>query len=197
MTKLHSKDSEFDWLANIYNSHSAINHPSELHGLLIGHLAGGLRFSPDQWLALVLEHMGAEDFDLSRQVHLKEDLQEFCQSVDQEIAQDSACLELLLPDEDYTLTERAEALAIWVRGFLEGMAIAANNALAKVEEDLQELLRDLVNISQMDARVEAGEQGERELFEVCEYVKIAVLNLYAEFNQPSASVQDSNPNTLH
>lgn len=197
MTKLHSNDSEFDWLANIYTSHSAINHPSELHGLLIGHLAGGQRFKPQQWLDLVLDHMGAEEFDLSRQVHLKEDLGEFCESVDQDIAQDSASLELLLPDEDYALSERAEALTIWVRGFLEGIAIAANDALGKVEDDLQELLRDLVNISQMDARVEASEQGEKELFEVCEYVKVAALNLYAEFNQPSVSVSESDPKTLH
>ena len=195
MTKLHPKDSDFDWLANIYNSHSAINHPSELHGLLLGHLAGGQRFKAGQWIGLVLEHMGAEELDVSRQVHLQEDLEEFCESVDQEVSQDSSSFNLLLPDEDYALSERAEALSIWVRGFLEGIAISASKNLSGLDSDLQELLRDLVSISQMDVRVESSEQGEKELFEVAEYVKIAVLNLYAEFNQPD--IAPSEKQTLH
>lgn len=196
MTKLLSKDTDFDWLANIYTSHSAINHPSELHGLLLGYLSGGVRFEKQEWLSLVLDHMGAETFDLSKLVHLEDDLKEYYEAVDQEIANDSSSLQLLLPDDDYPLNDRAEALAIWVRGFLEGIAIAANEKLATVDSDLQELLRDLVDISQMDPRIEGSEQGERELFEVSEYVKVAVLNLYAEFNQPEVKPSSASP-TLH
>ena len=53
-------ESEFDWLANFYASQGAINHPCELHGLLIGRLAGGERLGGDEWLKLVVEHMGLE-----------------------------------------------------------------------------------------------------------------------------------------
>lgn len=105
----------------------------------------------------------------------------------------------MLPDDDYVLSERAEALAIWVRGFLEGIALAVGTALSKVDKELQEIIRDLVNISQMDTRVSAGEEGERELFEVAEYVKVGVLNLYADFNQPASHSEKgaSQGPTLH
>ena len=201
MSKTLSNDSDFDWLANIYTVHGAINHPSELHGLLLGVLAGGQRMDGDQWLELVLDHMGVEALNTEKQTYLKEDLAEFYEVVDQELEQDSSSLMLLLPDDDYPLAQRLESLAHWVRGFLEGIALAASNALAKVSDDLQEMLRDLVEISQLDARVESSEDGEREFFEVSEYVRVGVLNLYAEFNQPSTSEPQSsgaaNGPTLH
>ena len=187
MTTVNSDDSDFDWLANIYTLHGAINHPSELHGLLIGHLAGACHLNKSEWLSLVLDHMGADAFDETRQVHVKQDLDEYRDSIDKELESDSSSLILLLPDDDYALSERAEALAIWVRGFLEGIALAAGARLGQVDSELQEIVRDLVNISQMDTRVSEGEVGEREFFEVAEYVKVGVLNLYADFNQPASN----------
>jgi len=197
MTKNYADDSDFDWLANIYNLHGAINHPSELHGLLLGHLSGGQRFKTEEWTRLVLEHMGAEEFDTSKQQHLQEDLAEYCEAIDQEIEQDSSSLRILLPDDDYPLVERAQALTIWVRGFLEGIAISASSKLSQAGEELQELLRDMVAISQMDTRIEASEEAERELFDVSEYVKVGVLNLYAEFNAPADPPESGDSPTLH
>ena len=200
MSKIIPEDSDFDWLANIYNTHGAINHPSELHGILLGQLAGGHQLDQADRLTTVLEHMGVEELDEARLQHVKADLGEFYEAVGQEVDKDSSALRLLLPDDDYPLTERVDALAQWVRGFLEGLAIAASDALAKIDADLQEMLRDLVEISQLDARVEASEEGEKELFEVCEYVRIAVLNIYAEFNQPGADTSESHQaagKTLH
>ncbi len=189
-------DSEFDWLANVYNSHGAINHPSELHGLLLGQLAGGQRLDEQSWLAMVIEHMGVEQLDTEKQPGVLDDLNSLYEHVDQEIEQDSSSFVLFLPDDEYALTERLEALALWVRGFLEGIALAANEELAKVDEELQEILRDLIQISQLDERVSANESAEREFFEICEYVRIGVLNLYAEFNEPAESEEQRKP-TLH
>lgn len=190
---------DFDWLANVYNSHNAINHPSELHGLLFGALSGGVRMSADEWMTLVMDHMGIEELDTSRQTNLNQDLIDFYQKVSESVEKDSSALKLLLPDDDYALSERLESLALWVRGFLEGLAISAQGALSKVDEELQEILRDFVEISQLDARVSDSEEGEREFFEICEYVRIGVLNLYAEFNQlpeVESNNEDDQP-TLH
>lgn len=195
MSEGQHPDSEFDWLANVYTTQGAINHPSELHGLLLGHLAAGARLASDEWLGMVVEHMGVEQLDTTRQPALLDDLTSLYEHVDQEIEQDSSTFNLLLPDDDYALTERLEALALWVRGFLEGIALSAQEQLVKVDEDLQEMLRDLVQISQLDDRVSVNEDAEREFFEVCEYVRIGVLNLYAEFNAPPSD-EDTKP-TLH
>lgn len=199
MTENTHHDTDFDWLANIYSGHSAINHPSELHGLLIGTLAAGARFTAEEWLTQVLEHMNVETLDDRKQVNLKADLVAFYQQVDQGLEKDSDTLSCLLPDDDYPLEQRVEALTLWVRGFLEGLALASKGALANVDSDLQELLQDLIAITQLDPRVPSNEDGEKELFEVSEYVRVAVLNLYAEFNQPSTGADHDVPHnpTLH
>ncbi|WP_156491685.1 UPF0149 family protein, partial [Oleiphilus sp. HI0123] len=107
------------------------------------------------------------------------------------------------PDDDYVLSERLEAMVLWVRGFLEGIAISASERLNSASKDLEEILKDLVEICQLDPRVEPTEEGEREFFEVVEYVRVGVLNLYAEFNQPEvedsteekAAISDIDPDT--
>ena len=90
-----------------------------------------------------------------------------------------------------------------MRGFLEGVAISASEKLNGMTDDLQEILKDLVEICQLDPRVEQSESGEKEFFEISEYVRIGVLNLYAEFNQPhveekkSEAQAESIENTKH
>lgn len=195
-----SSESGFDWLANVYTRQGAMNHPSELHGVLIGELAGGLKRTAGDWMNQVKEHMGIDELNSNVQANIVEDLIAFYQRNLEGIDKDSSSFALLLPDDDYQLSERVDSLAQWVRGFLEGIAISAGKKLNLMPGELQEILRDLVEISQLDARVEAGEEGEREFFEVCEYVRIGVLNLYSEFNVPVAEIaeeeKDSKP-TLH
>lgn len=197
------QDSQFDWLANIYNSHGAINHPSELHGLMVGEVVGSLRRTATDWLNQVLEHMGIESLDNERYANVTEDLLRFYAQSLEGIDQDSSSFVLLLPDDDYALSERIESLVLWVRGFLEGIAISASERLQKIDAELQEILKDFVEICQIDTRVEQDESGEKEFFEISEYVRIGVLNLYAELNTPAAgdsskgiNLEPSSP-TLH
>jgi yecA family protein len=193
-------DSDFDWLANVYTRHGAINHPSELHGLVMGEITGCLKRTPSDWLALVLEHMGVDALNTELQANVAEDLIAFYHQAIDTIEQDSSSFNPLLPDDDYVLTERIESLSIWVRGFLEGLSIAASDKLGALDKELQEIIRDLVEICNIDSRVDAGEAGEKEFFEIYEYVRVCVLNLYAEFNTPKVENNtDSAPNspTLH
>jgi yecA family protein len=179
-------DSQFDWLANIYNRHGAINHPSELHGLMLGEIVGNLRRTSSDWLQQVYEHMGVEALDEERYANATEDLLHFYQKTIEGIDKDSSAFMLLLPDDDYELSERIESLIVWVRGFLEGIAISASERLQKLDKQLQEILRDFVEICQIDSRVEQDEASEKEFVEILEYVRIGVLNLYAELHQPEA-----------
>jgi len=177
-------DSQFDWLANIYNRHGAINHPSELHGLMMGEIVGNLRRTAADWLQQVYEHMGVEALDEERYASATDDLLSFYQKAIDGIDKDSSAFHLLLPDDDYDLPERVDSLVLWVRGFLEGLAISASDRLKNLDAELQEILKDFVEICQIDSRVEQDESSEKEFVEITEYVKIGVLNLYAELNEP-------------
>ncbi len=192
-------DSQFDWLANIYNAHGAINHPSELHGLMLGEIVGNLRRTATDWLKQVYEHMGVEKLDEERYARATEDLISFYQQTAESIDKDSSAFTMLLPDDDYSLSERLDSLVLWVRGFLEGIAISASERLSKLDKDLQEILKDFVEICQLDSRVDQTEESEKEYVEIQEYVRIGVLNLYAELNPAfladSTQADTSSPHT--
>lgn len=190
MTSEIQLNDEFEWLANVYNMNGAINHPSELHGIMIGELAGDLKREGDNLLELTLDHMGVEELNVERQPNLPDELKALYDKVVEGIDADSSSFNMLLPDDSYALTERIHALSVWVSGFLEGLAMAQSGALNQVDDDLREILQDLVDISQLDSRVESSESGEKEFFEVCEYVRIGVLNLYAEFNEVYDDAED-------
>lgn len=189
------EDSSFDWLANVYTHHGAITHPSELHGLTIGELAGGLRRQAREWPEMVARHMEVEALDTSRQTHLVADLQSFYQNELEQFDGEAEAFSLLLPDDDYPMQERAEALIAWICGFLEGLSLATGSALVTVDAALQEVLRDFVDITQLDTTIIQNETSEKELFEVCEYVKIGVLSLFTLFNPPRLESEPSDSET--
>jgi len=193
-------ENDFEWLANVYNLNGAINHPSELHGIMVGQAAGDSKLQDDVWLNLCLDHMGVEEFNVDKQPNIQADLCAFYHATIEKIAADSSEFQIYLPDDSYALSERGEALGAWVSGFLEGIAVAQAQALANIDQDLKEILSDLVEISQLDSRLDSSETSERDFFEVCEYVRIGVLNLFAEFNEPPEADTDQTEQaspTLH
>ncbi|KZY65291.1 MULTISPECIES: UPF0149 family protein [unclassified Oleiphilus] len=194
-------ESDFEWLANVYNLNGAINHPSELHGIVMGQLAGKSKLQDEIWLGLCLEHMGIEEFNVDKQPNVQSDLCNFYHQTVEKVDADSSEFQICMPDDSYSLSERGESLGAWVSGFLEGIAVAQAQGLTNLDQDLKEILSDLVEISQLDARLDSSETSERDFFEVCEYVRIGVLNLYAEFNEPEPpadTLETNEPSpTLH
>ncbi len=197
------QESEFDWLANFYASQGAINHPSELHGLLIGRLAGGERLEAEEWLKLVVEHMGLEQLaqDEKSERALTNLVDLYAKNL-QELERGAMEFQLILPDDEFVLSQRVEALGMWVRGFLEGLALTTAGQLASADNDIQELLRDLVAISQIDVHVGDSEEAEKEINEIIEYVRVSVVTLFAEFSEKDAGGEEDNlagqdSNTLH
>lgn len=191
------QETDFDWLANFYASQGAINHPCELHGLLIGRLAGGERLNPDEWLRRVIEHMGLEQLvQDDRSERALTNLVELYAKNVQQLEEMAMGFSLVLPDDEFILEQRVEALGMWVRGFLEGLALAAQGQLSTADADIQELLRDLVAISQIDDQAEENEDAEKEINEIIEYVRIGVVTVFAEFNGQDEP-EDETHSTLH
>lgn len=179
---------DFDLWADLHLRHSAINHPSELHGLLSGQLAAGERLSSERWEHLACEHLGAEALLEQMgpdQPSPKALLHGFYARTLAALQSESMDFRLLVPLDPAPLAQRLEALAAWVRGFLEGMARAAGEGLNEAPQDVRELIRDFVAISQIEIDEDDSEDGEKELAEVMEYVRIGVLNVFAEFNRPA------------
>ncbi|MFP3977192.1 UPF0149 family protein [Marinobacter sp. KMM 10035] len=186
---------EFERWANVFTAHKAFSHPSELHGALCGRLAAGSRIEEDEWLAMVCEHMGlpesaaAEADDLS--VFMNQAYEQtlaFLKSADMSFHP-------LLPDDDYAIDQRLEALVAWVRGFLEGMALSAGESLGEAPEEIRELIEDMVAISQVSEDQESDQESEQQLVEITEYIRLGALAVFTEFNPPERPAPQAS--TLH
>ena len=145
--------------------------PSELHGSLCGWLAGGGENSP-AWLARVL---------VDDQLSVPEagsTLDELRQTSVAQLEDRSFGFDLLLP-EDAPLSERAEGLFGWCRGFLGGFGLAAG-AEPPWSEEGQEALQDLARLAQASAESSDEEEDEDALAELEEFVRVAVLLLHGD-----------------
>jgi yecA family protein len=146
--------------------------PSELHGSLCGYVSGGGQCDADDWLQrLALDAdtapVSGDALDRMRTATLA-----------QFAAQDFG-FELLLPDDDAPLADRAEALVGWCRGFLGGFGLAAPASDA-LSDEAAEALQDMGRIAASDLAYEESEADEDALAEIVEFVRVAALLLHGD-----------------
>ncbi|QHS10126.1 UPF0149 family protein [Sinimarinibacterium sp. NLF-5-8] len=104
----------------------------------------------------------------------------------------------LLPDDEASLTLRTQALAQWCQGFLFGMASKPGLDLKRASEDVQEVVRDLTELTRA-ATAEEGEDLEVEegaYAELVEYVRVGAQMVFMELH-PHPTLDPSAPQQLH
>lgn len=187
---------DFDLVANLLIEEGVLAvSPAELHGLLAGQLAAGARFDADTLLRVLQELMDVST--LSRE-NTKLGLLELYQRTLAQYESDDFGFELLLPDDEQLLTQRAEALGSWCNGFLSGFGLHTKKG-QKLSTEAQEGLQDLAQIAQIAADSDAdSDEDEADLMEVQEYVRMAAMLMFNECNRVSEDeVKQNPPPTLH
>ena len=183
---------DFDRLANALAPLGVLNSPSELHGLLCGKLSGGARLSEVQWLLDAVEFL---DFTQAPDPQIRDLLTEVYLVTRQQLRGDFA-LKLLLPDDDELISTRVTALSQWCHGFLTGFG-SVENSNRQLDEDAQDMLRDLAAIVQIQIDDEEDDvNNESDYMEVTEYVRMIASNFYEDF----AAAEDVAPpasNQIH
>lgn len=191
---------DFEGWANLFTRCRAFSHPSELHGGLCGRLAAGARLNEPQWLEVVCEHIGIAPETLEQGDDLPPDLPGFMMDAYQQTLEQLKASDMvfqpLLPDDDYAFDQRLLALSSWVRGFLEGMALAAGEKLGQAPDEVRELIEDMVAISQVEESDDGDEAAEIQLNDITEYVRLGVISVFTEFNPPEPP-SPSAGQTLH
>lgn len=148
---------------------------SDLHGSLVGFLCAGGKTTAEAWpsaLELDAGHAGEllDDTFALLYRHCREQLD------DSELG-----FEPLLPGDDVALTERAEALVEWCRGFLGGVGLASSTQSAgELSVDAREIVQDFSTIAASSFDYGDDEEDETALNEVLEFVRVGVLLLYSE-----------------
>jgi uncharacterized protein YgfB (UPF0149 family) len=101
------------------------------------------------------------------------------QQCETELADPELGFEPLLPEDDRPLTERAEAMVDWCRGFLGGFGLAGTGA-RQLSDEAQEILRDLGTIAASSFDFGNEDEDEDALIEVQEFVRIGAMLLFTE-----------------
>lgn len=190
-----ARAAEFERWANVFTAHKAFSHPSELHGVLCGRLAAGSRIEEPDWLATVCEHMGLPESAADESDDLAPFMNKAYEQALDLLKSADMSFHPLLPDDDYAIEQRLEALVAWVRGFLEGMALSAGESLGQAPDEIRELIEDMVAISQLSDDEDADDESEQQLLEITEYIRLGALAVFTEFNAPERPKSDSP--TLH
>ncbi len=185
------KSQAFECWANLFTAHKAFSQPSELHGALCGRLAAGGRLANPEWLAMVCEHMGLPGTAAAESAELAAFMTGAYDSTLEGLKAADMSFQPLLPDDDYALEQRLQALSSWIRGFLEGLALQAGAALGTAPSEIRELIEDLVAISQVSDAEDDSEESEHQLLEITEYVRLGALAVFTEYNPPEPPASET------
>jgi hypothetical protein len=87
---------------------------------------------------------------------------------------------LMIPEDDESITDRAESVFLWCSGFLSGFGEAGLQLDADDASDVKEALQDMGRIAAMSEKVTEGEENESDLTEIVEFIRISALLIFSE-----------------
>lgn len=145
---------------------------AELHGALCGFVCAGGTPQASRWL----EQLAIEGADtIGEQGALQQLLAASCA----QLADDELGFELLLPDDEVAIAQRAQALVSWCSGFLGGFGLVAEGA-SGLSVEAVEALQDLGKIAATQLSFDDPESDAEAYEEVAEFVRVAALLIYSE-----------------
>jgi len=181
----------FEKITTILETAELYTNASETHGVLSGLVCGGVKLDDQSWRThfndVVNEGMGLP-------AHIQRLVESIYGQVVNQITDDGLGFKLLLPDDDAPLDERAEAMAQWAQGFLVGFGMV-QQGLNQAADEIQELIRDIRDISQVSLDFEQeDEESEIAFAEIVEYLRVGAMLCFNTFSrQPAEPVSK----TLH
>ncbi|MHB0774973.1 UPF0149 family protein [Halomonas sp. WWR20] len=185
---------DFSSVADVFLAHGSLQSPAFLDGRLCSQLA--LRdIAAETWLEEVCAALGVE------QPQSREDgevLLAWRRQVLDALAAPELNYEPLLPDEIFSLAERAQGLKDWTLGFLEGIGEVEPETRDGWSSNLREALEDLEGLAGIEVELEDNAENENDLFALTEHARMAAMLLYTEQHPGKPQVeqvetpQDSN-----
>lgn len=182
---------EFSSVQADITTNNVTAHASELHGVLTGLIAGGLDFESTDFLPMLNDLFNnGEGLPLS----VKQAIKAMYSDIWQQMLDDAYGFQLLLPDDDDSLQERAHAISVWVQGFNLGFGLQQKNS-TKLPKEVQEVLTDFAEIANLSDDIDEDEASEQAFYEVVEYVRVSALICFTELGQPPKASADEE--TIH
>jgi uncharacterized protein YgfB (UPF0149 family) len=151
---------------------------AESHGTLCALLTDNCSMA--DWLGLTLDDL-PDPSDVLAQERLSI-LKQFFEESREQINTDDLGFELLLPDDSDDFAIRLLALSRWCQGFLYGIGVLGEAKTAVLDQQSQECLSDLLEISKLDHREVDSDEGEQQLVEISEHVRMSIILINESMN---------------
>ncbi|WP_227369245.1 UPF0149 family protein [Halomonas sp. M20] len=181
---------DFSSIANVFLAHGSLQSPA----FLDGRLGAGLSLhdlTAEQWLEEVSAALGVE------QPRDRDDAQVLLDWRRQALVALSAPelnYEPLLPDDLFSLAERARGLKEWTLGFLEVVGEIGSETRNAWSSNLREALEDLEALTSIDElALDESADNENDLFALSEHARMAAMLLYTEQHPGQPQVEQGEP----
>ncbi|MBS0358054.1 MAG: YecA family protein [Proteobacteria bacterium] len=148
------------------------------HGLLCGFICAESRSPGGSWIESLLGIVDSKD---KKAENAKKILIELYHASFQQIHEMAFDFNLLLPDDDDSLSLRAEELGAWCEGFMVGLGLGGLTIQDGASKETRDALFHFSEISKIDyENLTISETDEKAYTEVVEYTRLAVLSVYYE-----------------
>ncbi len=167
---------------------------AECHGGLAGLLCATDTVGPEQWAAELLAGKPQLDVaDTPAAAGAAPSLLSLYETTADLLESPDYGFTLLLPADDHSLARRAEGLSQWCQGFLWGLGLGGIQDQAKLPGDVNEVMRDMAEISRLRFSDEGGGNDDESAYaEIVEYVRMAALLVYEELRPLRLARPDGN-----
>ena len=186
---------DYDSLRDSLAQAGAVVALAELHGGVCGALCAGGAHAAEHWLEDCLE-----DQELDASDELGASLENVVAASERMLEESEFTFEPLLPDDDASLEEQVQALALWCHGFVTGLGanapeLAGGTRAAKDGDagTVAEVVGDFTEISRagLGDDEEAGrEEAGFALAELREYLRAGVQMVFEELAPRREAAQD-------
>ena len=172
---------DFSKINTLLTSAELFTNAAETHGILSGFICGGRDVTSPIWKShfndVVNEGQGLP-------IAVKTMIDGLYATIAKQCSDQGLGFTLLLPDDEQPLEKRVEAVAQWAQGFLTGFGLIQPN-LNKADSDIQEVIRDIRDISQLELTLEDdGEESEVAYVDIAEYLRVAAMLCFDYFQNP-------------
>ena len=152
---------------------------SEAHGLLTGLACRGIKSEQLRNKLHLFQLDNDDDLGL---------LQGLFELILRDLQSTTPVFNLLLP-EDTSLVEKADEIASWCAGYMQGICHDGDYIFSDSSEPVQEMLQDILDIGglQIDVSSDDLDEDERSVMEIEEYLRVGVQFIFDETVKPDQS----------
>ncbi|SDG16018.1 hypothetical protein SAMN05216571_105120 [Onishia taeanensis] len=178
---------DFSTVADVFLMHGSMQSPAFQDGRLAGALALH-DLTAEAWLDELCATFGIEQ---PRDQESAEVLLGWRRQALDALSAAELNYEPLLPDDLFSLAERAQGLQEWTLGFLELVQAVDTETRNAWTANLREALDDLQALATIEVDLDDSSENENDLFALTEHARMAAMLLYTEQHPGQPQVEEA------